>query len=110
MIMYMPLQMFSLVGEINLTKYLSATKAGTLPALKAQAQKDDVRGTVVDYAAYQSKKSQVEIYLSVATDSNVEIGNDTATILESLRETQKQNNTVQAYAQYQENQQGAVHF
>jgi type VI secretion system protein ImpA len=39
-LLYMPLQMFGLVGDINLTKYLSATKSGTLSALKAQAKKD----------------------------------------------------------------------
>jgi len=37
-LLYMPLQMFALVGEINLTKYLSANKAGSLPALKSEAQ------------------------------------------------------------------------
>jgi len=39
-LLYMPLQLFALVGDINLTKYLSATKAGHLPALKSSAQKD----------------------------------------------------------------------
>jgi len=39
-LLYMPLQMYPLVGDITLTKYLSATKAGTLPALKSNAQKD----------------------------------------------------------------------
>ena len=39
-LLYMPLQMFALVGDINLTKYLSATKAGALPALKLKAQQD----------------------------------------------------------------------
>jgi len=39
-LLYMPLQMIALVGEIDHTKYLSATKSGTLPALKIQAQKD----------------------------------------------------------------------
>ncbi|NQZ24338.1 MAG: type VI secretion system ImpA family N-terminal domain-containing protein [Colwellia sp.] len=39
-LLYMPLQMFALVGGINLTKYLSATKTGTLPALKSKAQQD----------------------------------------------------------------------
>ncbi|MCJ8295828.1 MAG: type VI secretion system ImpA family N-terminal domain-containing protein [Colwellia sp.] len=39
-LLYMPLQMLALVGDITLTKYLSATKAGTLPALKSKAQKD----------------------------------------------------------------------
>jgi len=39
-LLYMPLQLFALVGDINLAKYLSATKAGTLPALKSNAHKD----------------------------------------------------------------------
>ena len=94
-------------GELNVS---NAQQAKTdEAAAEVQAKKDDVRGTVVDYAAYQSKKSQVEIYLAVATDSKVEVGSDsTPSILENLRQTQKENNIVQAYAQYQENQQGAV--
>jgi type VI secretion system protein ImpA len=39
-LLYMPLQMIALVGEIDHTKYMSATKAGTLSTLKIQAQKD----------------------------------------------------------------------
>jgi type VI secretion system protein ImpA len=39
-LLYMPLQMIALVGDIDHTKYLSATKAGTLSALKNQAQND----------------------------------------------------------------------
>lgn len=39
-LLYMPLQMLALVGDITLTKYLSATKSGTLPALKSRAKKD----------------------------------------------------------------------
>ena len=95
-------------GELNVANAQQAS--ADKDAAASQAKKDGTRETAVDYVAYQSKKSQVEIYLSVATDSNVEIGNDTKTIIESLRETQKQNNNVQAYAQYQENQQGPIHF
>ncbi|SFV63808.1 hypothetical protein MNB_SM-6-480 [hydrothermal vent metagenome] len=93
-------------GKLNISKAKQA-EAETAAA-EAQAKKDAIRGTFVDYVGYQSKKSQVEIYLSVATDSDVEIGSDIKLTLESLRDIQKQNNTVQAYAQYQENQLGAA--
>ncbi len=36
-LLYMPLQMLPLVGDIDHGQYLSATKANTLPALKSQA-------------------------------------------------------------------------
>ena len=50
-------------------------------------------------------QSQVEIYLAVATDGKVDIGDDqTPSIIESLRDVQKQNNAVEAYATYEENQ------
>jgi len=74
-------------------------------SVQAQAKTDAQRGVAVDYVGAQSKQSQVEIYLAVATDGKVEVGgNDTADILESLRDVQKQNNAVAAYATYQENQ------
>ena len=74
---------------------------------EAQATKDAQREYAAGYVAHKSMQSQVEIYLAVATDNKVELGNDsTATIIESLRDVQKQNNAVQAYATYQENQKG----
>ncbi len=79
----------------------------------SQAEKDAQRATATDYLAHKSKQSQVEIYLAVATDNKVELGNDdTASIIESLRDVQKQNNAVQSYATYQENQNPAklAHF
>ncbi len=71
---------------------------------EAQAKKDAQREYAAGYVAHQSKQTQVEIYLSVATDNEVSLGNDTISVLESLRDVQKQNNQVQAYATYQENQ------
>jgi len=68
----------------------------------AQAEKDAQRGVAVDYVAQQSKKSQVEIYLAVATDNSN--NNSTANVIESLREVQKQNKAVEAYSNYQVNQ------
>ena len=73
---------------------------------QTQAKQDQKRENGADYIAHQSKQSQIEIYLSVATDSDVSIGNDTPSIIESLRDVQKQNNAVEAYATYQENQNG----
>jgi len=99
-------------GEITLTPQgqtnLQSAKAENTAEAEAasQAQKDAQRATATDYLAHQSKKSQVEIYLSVATDSKVDLGSDgdTASIIESLRDVQKQNNAVEAYATYKENQ------
>ena len=70
-----------------------------------EAEQDAQRATATGYLAHQSQKSQVEIYLSVAINSKVELENDdTANIIETLRDVQKQNNAVAAYAAYQENQ------
>ncbi len=74
---------------------------------QTQAKQDQMRETGVDYIAHQSKQSQIEIYLSVATDSDVSVGNDTPSVIESLRDVQKQNQAVEAYAAYQENQNGS---
>jgi len=91
-------------GELNIAN-AKQTKVDAQEA-EEQAKKDANRGVAADYIGYQSKKSQVEIYLSVAANSKVDLNDGTATIIESLRETQKQNNAVEAYAQYQENQTG----
>ena len=72
---------------------------------KSQEEKDQLRGVMVDRLEHQSKKTQVEIYLSVATDSNVKLGeSSTKDSLNILRDVQKQNNEVVAHATYQENQ------
>lgn len=79
----------------------------TADAEKSQEQRDQQRGLLVDQLERQSKKTQVEIYLSVATDSKVEIGgNSTIDSINILKDVQKQNNSVAAYATYQENQNG----
>jgi len=76
---------------------------------EVQANKDSQRETATNVLAQQSKKSQVEIYLAVATEGNDSpIENNTAQIIESLRDVQKQNNAVEAYATYQTNQNAPV--
>jgi len=91
-------------GQLNASNAQSAQD--TAKAEETQAQKDAKRGIAVDYTASQSKKSQVEIAMAVASDdsSTNSAMNETATIVESLRDVQKQNNVVQAYATYKENQ------
>ncbi len=74
---------------------------------QTQAKQDQKREIGVDYIAHQSKQSQIEIYLSVATDSEVDVGSSTANVVETLRDVQKQNDAVEAYAKYQENQNGS---
>ena len=92
-------------GELNVSNAQDAKAAEE--QLQAQEKKDAQRGVAVDYLGAKSKQSQVEIYLSVATDSDVDLGNSTAKVIETLRDVQKQNETVEAYAKYQENQNGS---
>jgi len=93
-------------GETNVNN-AKEDQAATAAA-EVQAQKDSARETATGFLAASSKKSQVEIYLSVATDGKVSQDNATADVISELRDVQKQNNAVQAYATYQEAQkQGA---
>ena len=78
--------------------------AATVVAEETQAQKDSARETATGFLAASSKKSQVEIYLAVATEGKVSQDNTTADVISTLRDVQKQNNAVQAYATYQEAQ------
>ena len=90
-------------GQLNVSNAQTAQE--TAKAEETQAQKDALRGVAVDYTAAQSKKSQIEIAMAVASeDSSASSTNDTASIIESLRDVQKQNNTVEAYATYKQNQ------
>ncbi len=76
---------------------------------EVQANKDSQRETATNVLAAQSKKSQVEIYLAVATQGKDNpIENNTASIIESLRDVQKQNKAVEAFATYQQNQNAPV--
>ncbi len=99
-------------GEISLTPQGKVNVANakeensTQNQAELDATKDAQREYAAGYMAHKSMQSQVEIYLSVATDDKVDLGNDTATIIETLRDVQKQNNAVEAYATYQENQKG----
>jgi len=90
-------------GETNINNAKDVKASETEQA--EQAQKDEQRGVAVDYLAASSKQSQVEIYLAVATDGKYESNTKaTADVIETLRDVQKQNDAVQAYATYQKNQ------
>ncbi|MEA3369762.1 MAG: hypothetical protein U9Q40_00310 [Campylobacterota bacterium] len=94
-------------GETNLDskKEQNAAEAEA----QSQAQKDQTRANATDYLAHKSMQSQVEIYLAVATNGKVDIGSDsTPSIIESLRDVQKQNSVVEAYATYEENQKSVI--
>ena len=75
---------------------------------QVESQKDDARAAATGLLNASSKKSQVEIYLAVATDGESSSGNQTADIISNLRDVQKQNNAVQAYATYQEAQRNGL--
>lgn len=94
-------------GETNLDskKEQNAAEAEA----QSQAQKDQTRANATDYLAHKSMQSQVEIYLAVATNGKVDIGSDsTSSIIGSLRDVQKQNSVVEAYATYEENQKSVI--
>lgn len=69
-----------------------------------QTQQDAKPGVAVDYLAASSKKSQVEIYLAAATEGTSGSNDKTPSVIESLRDVQKQNKAVEAYAAYKTNQ------
>jgi len=90
-------------GQTNINNIEDAKAAQASQA--EQAQTNAERAVVVDYLGESSKQSQVEIYLAVATDGKYESNkNATADVISELRDVQKQNDAVQAYATYQENQ------
>jgi len=90
-------------GQVNLDNKKEDNAAED--QAESQEQKDQQRANGAEYLAHKSMQSQVEIYLAVATDDKVELGNDsTVSIIESLRDVQKQNSAVEAYATYEENQ------
>ena len=78
---------------------------------EVQAQKEQeaaaTREFVAGVVSAQSKKTQAEIYLAVASDGKYSIGNgiSASDIIKSLRDVQEHNNFVQAYAAYAQNQQ-----
>ena len=70
-----------------------------------QSNKDSQRENATNTLAKQSKKSQVEISLATTTEkTQSSIKNDTAETIETLRDAQKRNDTLQAHAAYKENQ------
>jgi len=85
--------------KLNLQKELEAVQ--TQKEQEEQAQKDALRGFVVDYVGVQSKKTQAEIYLSGMLENDVDLTND-VTLLESLRDVKKQNDFINGYATYKE--------
>lgn len=68
------------------------------------SQSDAKRQVLVATIGHQSKQTQAEIYLSVALDKDIELSNQNQEMLKSLKHTQEQNNTIKAYAAYQDNQ------
>jgi len=89
-------------GEVNLNN--KKEEIATATAEQLQTDKDSQRETATNFLAVSSKKSQVEIYLAVATQGKTDSNNATADVISNLRDVQKQNNAVQAYATYEEAQ------
>lgn len=72
-LLYMPLQMLSLVGEIDHAQYFSASKSGKLAELKAQAKKDfssykdDITSTVIALDNALNSVIKLDVWLKAIT-------------------------------------------
>lgn len=72
-LLYMPLQMLSLVGEIDHAQYFSASKSGKLAELKAQAKKDfssykdDITSTVIALDSALNSVNKLDEWLKATT-------------------------------------------
>lgn len=51
---------------------------------------DEARMALTSYAGYESKLSQIEIYMSVATQSNVELNNSLDALAKATQAVQQQ--------------------
>ena len=65
-----------------------------------QSQKDAKREAFVGLVGLNSRQTQAEIYLSVALEKSVSLGNDNLEMMKSLQKVQDQNNAIKAYAAY----------
>lgn len=87
-LLYMPLQMMSLVGDIDHSAYLSANKTGKLDELKAQAIQDfpavkaDVIQTITDLDQAINAVTQLDAWLN-ATCSQLGLANITGRFLKT---------------------------
>jgi len=77
-------------------------------AVQTQEQNNTQASVAVDYLGAKAEQSQTEIYLAVATQSEESSKSSTASAVESLRNVQKQNNELEAYVAYKENQNNPV--
>lgn len=99
-------------GQLHLTPqaktYLKNLKEDVQNEEQAKKEQEQAsaREFVTGVMKAQSTKTQVEIYLAVATDGKYDSGDglSTAEIVNTLRDIQKQNDFVQAYALYAQNQ------
>ena len=68
-------------------------------------QENQQKEALVSQIGQQSAKTQNEIYMSVALSGKAEQNNtDTIDSINTLRDIQKQNSSIQAHAKYQEQQ------
>jgi hypothetical protein len=65
-------------------------------------KKDNARSFMALNAGVQSKKEQFDIYMSGMTGTDIDTGNDTKNLLESIDNVYKQNQTLKAMAAYSE--------
>lgn len=68
-------------------------------SIKNVNDNDVLRSLAVAYAGYQSKITQLEIYIQGSTGSEVDLDSSTEGLLKGFQTTKKQQDAMSAYAQ-----------
>jgi len=93
---------------IKLTSQQQLEQDNEAQAAETQATNDARREAGAQQINKQSTQAQVEIYLAVGANDDSSEFSATASRLETLRDVQQQNDNVEAYATYRENQNSLV--
>jgi hypothetical protein len=80
------------------TQQTSQTPSQEKPQNNTVANNDQLRQNLADYAGYQSKMGQAEIYIKGSTGNEVDLGKSTDSLVQGYLDAKKQNDAMNAYA------------
>jgi len=69
------------------------------PEKNTLADNDQLRQNLVNYAGYQSKMTQAEIYIKGSTGHETDLTKSTDTLVQGYLDAKKQNDAITAYSQ-----------
>jgi len=94
-------------AEMNIQRAKEEAKAEE--EAQKQAKEEELRALMAQYTKERSIQTQIEIYLSVSTDTDVSLGND-LDLLNTLRDLQSQNDSMHGYETYKSLQENKEEF